>query len=348
MSVKVSLSRNPYKLIAISNESGMEVVLSPYGARIIAIRVPDRNGKLADVVLGYNSVKKYLEPGADPCFGSTVGRYAGRIDRGRFSLDGVAYQLPCNDGSNCLHGGLSGIDKKDWYSEPLENGIRFSHNSPDGDNGFPGNVKISVTYTLSNDGALELSYEATSDKATPLNLTNHVYLNLAGEGTETVLNHVLQVNAEEMLPVLPNLIPTGSLDPVENTPFDFRVPKALGLHIDSPHEQLKHGGGYDHTWVLSKQHSGDSEDAAATLYDPESGRFLEVYTTEPGVQVYTSNFLDGSLKGKSGKPYQHRSAACLETQHFPDSPNQPEFPNTILRPEETFESKTVYKFSVRR
>lgn len=327
------------------NAHGMTVRLADYGARITSIKVPDRDGRMADVVLGYHDIQSYKTAHKKPYFGATLGRYAGRIAAGRFTLDGVTHELEQNNGPNHNHGGITGFDKVTWQAERMgEDSIRFHYRSPDGEEGYPGNLSASVTYTLTDGNSLIIDYRATTDQATPVNLANHAYFNLAGEGAETVLDHSLQVNADGFLRIDDTSIPTGELSPVAGTPFDFRDAKPIGRDIETDDVQLSRGSGYDHTFVLDDS-MRDVPALAATLIDPSSGRVLEVLTVEPGLQVYTANFLDGSLVGKSGKPYLKRSAVCLEAQHFPDSPNRPGFPNTILRPGEVYESRTVYRFS---
>jgi aldose 1-epimerase len=333
-------------LFELKNVHGMSVRLAAYGARVTSIVVPDRAGNLADVVLGYNDVESYKTAPKKPYLGVTLGRYAGRIAGGRFTLDGKEYQLRCNGGPNHGHGGVVGFDKVTWAAERITDGVRFSYRSQDGEEGYPGNLDVSVTYTLTDDNALAIDYRAKTDKATPINLSNHSYFNLAGEGSETALNHILVIDAEGVLRIDENSIPTGQIMPVAATAFDFRTPKRIGERIDRKEEQLVLGKGYDHTFVLNRA-AGDPATLVATLHDPESGRFMEVFTQEPGLQLYTSNFLDGSLVGKSGRPYLKRSAVCLETQHFPDSPNKEGFPSTILRAGGVYQTRTVYRFSTR-
>ncbi|VGO20691.1 aldose epimerase family protein [Pontiella sulfatireligans] len=326
----------------LKNRNGMEVRLATYGARITSIKVPDRDGNFSDVVLGYDEIESYKTAFKKPYFGCVLGRNAGRIDKGHFSLDGVDYQLAVNNGPNHNHGGMIGFDKVEWAAESLKNGMRFSRRSPDGEEGYPGNLDVSVTYTLSDNNDLKIDYRATTDKATPVNLSNHSYFNLAGEGAQTVLDHELMIVAKSILEIDKTSVPTGIKLPVAGTPFDFRAAKAVGRDIGEGHEQLSYGSGYDHNFVLN-----DGSTIAAELYDPSSGRLMQVVTDQPGIQLYTANFLNGGLTGKSGRPYQRRSALCLETQHFPDSPNQPIFPNTILRPGEEYKTTTIYRFSVR-
>ena len=322
----------------------MEVRVASYGARITSIKVPDRNGAMADVVLGFNTVEPYRSSVKKPYLGATLGRYAGRIANGRFNLDGVEHLLAKNNGPNHNHGGVTGFDKVVWDAKQLRSGVQFNYTSPDGEEGYPGTLKARVTYTLTDANELIIDYRATTDRATPVNLSNHTYFNLAGEGSDTVLDNELMIDAEEMLPIDRTSVPTGKIASVAGTPFDFRMSKPVGRDIDQTNEQLARGSGYDHTFVLNPKKG--AKNPAATLYEKTSGRKLEVFTDQPGLQLYTANFLDGSLNGKSGKPYLKRSSLCLETQHFPDSPNQPQFPNTILRPGETYQTKTIYQFSV--
>jgi aldose 1-epimerase len=326
---------------SLKNRNDMEVTLATYGARITSIKVPDRNGDFADVVLGYDAIESYKTATKKPYFGCVLGRNAGRIAKGKFELDGVQYTLACNNGPNHNHGGVIGFDKVEWSAERLDSSVRFSYGSREGEEGYPGNLNVTVTYTLTDDNELQIDYHATTDKATPVNLSNHSYFNLAGEGAPTVLDHELMIDADAMTPIDDSSVPTGKIVPVVGTPFDFRTAKSVGRDIDQENGQLKNGSGYDHNFVLN----GDN--VAATLYDPLSGRLMEVLTDQPGIQLYTANFLKGGLTGKSGRPYQRRSALCLETQHFADSPNKPDFPSTILRPGEEYKTQTIYRFSVR-
>jgi len=337
------------RLYTLSNESGMTVSVTNYGATVTSIVVPDRDGELADVALGYDSVEGFINAIDRPYFGSVVGRYGNRIAKGKFTIDGEEYTLATNNGENHLHGGNMGFDKVVWDAEVSgENSVTFTHHSRDGEEGYPGNLVLSVTYSLTEDNGLKMEYHATTDKATPLNVTNHTYFNLAGEGSGTINNHTLMINASRFTPVDAGLIPTGELRNVKKTPFDFRKAKAIGKDIDVENEQLEFGLGYDHNWVLDRK--GDDLELAAVLHDPRSGRTLEVLTTEPAIQFYGGNFLDGRLTGKSGKPYHHRNGLCLETQHSPDSPNKPvskDWPSVILRPGETYETTTIYRFSAK-
>jgi aldose 1-epimerase len=328
----------------LKNAKGMEVRVAAYGARITSIKVPDRNGDFADVVLGFDTVEPYRSSPKKPYLGVTLGRYAGRIANGRFTLDGVEYVLAKNSGPNHNHGGVIGFDKVVWDAKQAGNSVTFSRTSPNGEEGYPGNLDVSVTYTLTEKNELIIDYRATTDRATPVNLSNHSYFNLAGEGSQTVLLHDLKINADAMLPIDKTSVPTGEIVPVADTPFDFRQPKRVGRDIDPPNEQLANGSGYDHTFVLNPRKADLAP--VATLHEKTSGRMMKVFTDQPGLQLYTANFLDGSLTGKSGRPYARQSALCLETQHFPDSPNQSQFPNTILRPGENYQSQTTYQFTV--
>ena len=336
----------PVELLTLTNASGMEVRAISYGAIIRSIRVPDRDGRPGDVVLGHDSLDGYVH--RSRYFGAVVGRFGSRIAKGRFTLDGTTFQLTTNNGANHLHGGVKGFDKRVWTAEPFERGgdtgVVLSYKSLDGEEGYPGTADVRVTYTLRSDDALVIDYEASTDKATPINLTQHTYFNLAGQAGGDVLGHELTVNASSFVPVDDAQIPTGEIASVAETPFDFRTPHAIGERIDADHEQIRHGGGYDHNFAIDRRGNGLAR--AALLVEPRTGRTLAVETTEPGLQVYSGNKLDGTMVGKSGRPYERRSGLCLETQHFPDSPNQPNFPTTILRPGERFASRTVFAFGV--
>jgi aldose 1-epimerase len=333
-------------VITMKNARGMEVRAIPYGAIVTSIRVPDRDGHFDDVVLGFDNSESYVT-GNSPYMGAIVGRYGNRIAKGMFTLDGQAYTLATNNGPNHLHGGNKGFDKVVWQAEEFRDadrvGVIFRHTSPDGDEGYPGTLKVQVTYSLNDRNEFTVDYVATSDKATPVNLTQHSYFNLTGAARD-VLAHEVTINADRYTPVNSTLIPTGSMASVEGTPFDFRQPMAIGARINLDDEQLRYGNGYDHNFVLNRQR--DELVHAARVYEPSTGRVLDVSTTEPGVQFYTGNFLDGSIKGKSGRGYERRFGFCLETQHFPDSPNQPQFPSTIVRPGAEYRSRTVFAFSV--
>ncbi|MGB0655748.1 MAG: aldose epimerase family protein [Pirellulales bacterium] len=337
------------KLYTLKNESGMTVRVTNYGAIITSIIVPDRNGKQADVALGYDRVEDYINAVDKPYFGAVVGRYGNRIAKGEFTLDGETYSLLQNNGENHLHGGAIGFDKVVWAVDEYVEGksLTLSYLAKDKEEGYPGNLELIIVYTLADDNSLVVDYHATTDKATPINVTQHTYFNLKGEGQGTILDHKLMLNAKTFTPVDESLIPTGEMPAVAGTPFDFTTAKAIGRDIDQQNEQLVFGLGYDHNWILNKDGKEGELSLAAQVHEPSSGRVMEIYTTEPGIQFYCGNFLDGRLKGKSGKPYVHRGGFCLETQHFPDSPNQPNFPSTILKPGETYESKTVFKFSAK-
>lgn len=328
------------ELLTLANAHGMELRVMTYGGIIVSLKVPDRDGIPGDVVLGYDSLAGYLRD--SPYFGAIVGRYGNRIARGRFTLGGVEYRLATNNGPNHLHGGVRGFDKVVWSADPFRTdssaGVTFRHTSPDGDEGYPGTLQAAVTYTLTSRNELILDYEATTDRATPVNLTQHSYFNLAGSGD--ILGHVLELAADHYTPVDATLIPTGAIAPVEQTPFDFRTPQRIGARIGEDHEQLRYGGGYDHNFVLTRPDTGLV--LAARLTDSLSGRTLEIRTTEPGVQFYSGNFLDGSITGKQRTVYRRRTGLCLETQHFPDSPNHPGFPATILEPGQVYRSRTVW------
>ena len=337
------------KLYTLENESGMTVRVTNYGAIITSIIVPDRNGKRADVALGYDRVEDYINAVDKPYFGAVVGRYGNRIAKGEFTLDGETYSLLQNNGENHLHGGAIGFDKVVWAVDEYVEGksLTLSYLAKDKEEGYPGNLELTIIYTLADDNSLVVDYHASTDKATPINVTQHTYFNLKGEGQGTILDHKLMLNAKTFTPVDESLIPTGEMPAVAGTPFDFTTAKAIGRDIDQQNEQLVFGLGYDHNWILNKDGKEGELSLAAQVHEPSSGRVMEIYTTEPGIQFYCGNFLDGRLKGKSGKPYVHRGGFCLETQHFPDSPNQPNFPSTILKPGETYESKTVFKFSAK-
>jgi aldose 1-epimerase len=335
------------KLYTLTNSNGLKAGIMTYGAILVSLEVPDRNGELDDVTLGYDDLAGYIKE--NPYFGVIVGRYGNRIAKGRFSLDGTTYQLATNNEENHLHGGVKGFDKVVWNAQPFEQddavGVKLTYLSKDGEEGYPGNLECSATYTLTNNDELKVSYEAQTDKATPVNLTHHSYFNLAGQGKGDILGHELMINADRFTPVDKGLIPTGELQTVKTTPMDFTKPCAIGARINDDFEQLKYGLGYDHNWVLNKE--GQELTLAARAYEPTSGRVLEIYTTEPGIQFYSGNFLDGTITGKQGRVYKKRYGFCLETQHFPDSPNKPQFPSTILRPGQKYTHLTVHKFYTR-
>ena len=318
-----------------------------YGGIIVSLQAPDKNGKLGDVVHGFDSLDGYL--GEHPYFGALIGRYGNRIARGRFTLDGRTYTLATNNDANHLHGGLIGFDKVVWAAKPFEGdagpGVELTYVSPDGDQGYPGELAATVIYTVTERNELRIDYHATTNKPTVLNLTNHTYFNLNGGGSGTVLDHELTIEADHYTPIDSTLIPTGKLEGVGGTPFDFHQPAKIGARINDQGEQIANGLGYDHNFVIRRSTASELE-LAARVRDPTTGRVLEVLTTEPGVQFYSGNFLDGTVAGKSGVKYPRRSALCLETQHFPDSPNQENFPSTVLRPGQTYDSTTVFRFSV--
>ncbi len=327
------------ELYTLTNAAGIEARVCTYGGTLVALLLPDRAGARADVLHGFDTLDGYLGP--HPYFGALIGRYGNRIARGRFTLDGVNYQLATNNGPNHLHGGPGGFHTALWRAEPADDSLTLSYVSPDGEEGYPGTLQARVTYRLSEAGELRIDYEATTDRPTILNLTNHAYFNLAGDGD--ILDHELRLDAPHYLPVDETQIPTGELAPVAGTPFDFTTPTAIGARINADDEQLRiASGGYDHCWAFA--HGGDLATPVAFVREPRSGRTLELFTTQPGVQFYTANFLDGSIRGKGGRAYQKHSAFCLETQHFPDSPNQPAFPSTVLRPGEVYRHTTIFRF----
>ena len=336
----------PVDLHILTNRTGAETAITNYGGIVVWLKVPDRKGNLGDVVLGYDSLDGYRNDKA--YLGALIGRYGNRIAHGKFILDGITYTLPQNNGENTLHGGIKGFNKQVWQAEeiPGPNGpaLRLHYVSKDGEEGFPGNLSVQVIYTWTDQNELKIEYSATTDKDTVLNLTQHSYFNLAGAGSGDVLQHQVTLHSDHFTVIDSTLIPTGEIRSVQGTPFDFRTPVAIGGRIDDNDQQLKYGIGYDHNWVLESGRS-DAPFLAAQAYDPHSGRTLKVWTTEPGIQFYSGNFLDG-IRGKAGKIYNRRDAFCLETQHYPDSPNHPNFPSTVLKPGEHYHSITVYKFSV--
>ncbi|MGM9475748.1 aldose epimerase family protein [Pedobacter sp. GSP4] len=331
------------KLYTLKNKSGATVTISNYGGRVVSLLVPDKDNKLTDVVLGYDSIGAYRKKG-EPFFGALIGRYGNRIGKGKFTLAGKTYDLQLNDGVNTLHGGTDGFFSKVWDAKQLDGEkLELTYVSKDGEAGYPGKLDVKVTYTLTEDNALQIDYLATTDKATIVNLTNHAYFNLNGEGNKTILDHELTIDANAYTPVDSTLIPTGKLEPVAGTAFDFNKAKTIGKSIDEQDEQLKFGKGYDHNFALTHH---DGKTPVATVKSPVTGIILEVYTVEPGLQFYSGNFLTGVDKdGKGLKSYPHRSAFCLETQHFPDAPNHANFASTVLKPGETYKTSTTYKFS---
>src|SRR5450631_359694 len=334
------------ELYTLTNAKGMEAGIITYGGTVVSLTAPDRNGKYADVVLGMDDVAGYMK--ATAFFGAIIGRYGNRIGHAQFTLEGKTHKLPANDHANTLHGGPAGFDKHVWSAVPGSSAdgetLELTYVSKDGEAGFPGTLTSKVVYTLTADNALKIDYTATTDKPTVVNLTNHSYFNLAGQGEGDILAHEVMIDAARFTPVDSGLIPTGELRPVAGTPFDFTKPTAVGARIETADEQIKFGMGYDHNWVLNKGAGGLTK--AAEVHEPKSGRVMEVWTTEPALQFYTGNFLDGTLHGK-GKTYVRRGALCMETQHYPDSPNQPSFPSTELKPGATYHTTTVYRFSAR-
>ncbi|MEZ5106227.1 MAG: aldose epimerase family protein [Draconibacterium sp.] len=330
-------------LFTLKNKSGMVVTLTNYGAKIVSIYAPDKKGNFADVLLGFKSVDDYTKYGAS--HGAVVGPFANRIANASFTIDGETYHFPVNNGSACLHSGPDSWYRKVWDAKQNGNSVTFSLESADGEFGFPGNKTAKTTYTLTDDNELKIDYEITTDKACHINITNHSYFNLRGEGNGDILNHVLVINADKSTPVNSEMIPTGEIEDIRGTDLDFTTPHVIGDRIDSDNQMLQYGSGYDFNYIINKT---DNELAfAASAFEPESGRYMEVFTTEPGVQLYTGNHLSGQEIGKSGVGYGKRTGFCLETQHFPDSPNQPAFPSTLLNPGETYQSTTIYKFSVK-
>ena len=337
---------NAVAIYTLTNAHGAEARITNYGGIVVSLKVPDKHGKLGDVVLGFDNIEGYEKH--SPYFGALIGRYGNRIAKGKFSLDGADYTLAVNNGPNSLHGGKVGFDKVVWTAKEVHPtggvGLALHHVSKDGDEGYPGTLTVDVTYTLTDDNALKIDYTATTDKDTVVNLTNHSYFNLNGAGNGDILHHVAMINADKFTPIDATSIPTGKLESVAGTPFDFRHPTAIGKRIAAHDPQIKNGGGYDHNYVLNKT-GGHATALAARVSSPESGRVMTVTTDQPGVQFYTGNFLDGTFAGKGGHIYKKRFAFCLETQHFPDSPNQPSFPTTELKAGEKLHSTTTYKFT---
>lgn len=334
-------------LYTLKNKNGVEITVTNFGARVVEFWAPDKNGKFDDIVLGHDHIDKYVNYQGERFLGATIGRFGNRIADGKFTLDGKAYQLPTNDGPNSLHGGAKGFDMVVWEVNPISvQMLEFTYLSEDGEQGYPGNLKVKMTYELTDDNEFIVTHHATTDKKTVINLTHHSFFNLHGAGNGTINDHELMLNASRFTPVNEVLIPTGELLPVDITPMDFRQSTLVGKRVSGDYEQLKFGNGYDHNWVLERKTEKDIE-LAATVYEPESGRFLEVFTTEPGIQFYGGNFFDGTIIGKNGKKYEYRASLALETQHFPDSPNHSGFPSTVLTPDETYKHICIYKISIK-
>ncbi|WP_445589420.1 aldose epimerase family protein [Sunxiuqinia sp. A32] len=334
-------------LYILKNKNGLEMAVTNFGARVVELWIPDKDGNFADVVLGHNNIDEYVNYEGERFLGATIGRFGNRIATGQFELDGVTYQLPLNNGPNSLHGGFNGFDMVVWDATQIsDNEIEFRYISKDGEEGYPGTLSVDMTYQLTDDNEFVVTHRAVTDKSTIINLTHHSFFNLHGEGNGSINDHILMLNADKYTPVDSVLIPNGELGEVENTPMDFRIPTEIGSRLGVEFQQLKYGGGYDHNWVLNRKSDKDIE-LAATVYEPASGRFMEVLTTEPGIQFYGGNFFDGSIVGKCGKTYDYRGSLALETQHYPDSPNQPEFPSTVLNPAENYYHVCIYKFGVK-
>ena len=343
---QTEVNNAPVDLYVLKNKAGMEVSITNFGARIVTVMVPNKNGEMKDVVLGFDNIKDYVNIPSD--FGAAIGRYANRIKDGKFVLDGETIQLPQNNFGHSLHGGPQGWQYQVFKAEPINGtSVKMTYLSPDGDANYPGNVTATIIYTLTEDNSIDIKYEATTDKKTIINMTNHSYFNLSGDASKPITNDILYINANNFTPVDNTFMTTGEILPVAGTPMDFTTPKAIGKDIDNyDYEQLKNGNGYDHNWVLNT--NGDIKKLAAKVTSPASGIGLEVYTNEPGVQVYTGNFLDGTVKGKKGIVYGQRHAVCLEVQHYPDSPNKPQWPSVILEPGQKYNSRCIYKFTVEK
>jgi aldose 1-epimerase len=339
-------SEQKIQVFTLTNKNGCEAKITNFGGKVMTLKVPDKNGNIGDVVLGYETAEEYVD--GNPFFGAMVGRYGNRIGDASFTLDGKTYELPKNDGDNHLHGGPEGFHNVIWNAEKItregNEALKLTYVSEDGEMGYPGKLDVTVIYTLTRENELKIEYKATTSKATVLNLTHHSFFNLKDAGESKILDHELKINGEFFTPVSKELIPTGEIRPVENTPMDFTEAKAMGDGINSNYQQIQYGNGFDHNWVLNKPERGKLT-LAATVYEPTTGRKMEIYTTEPGMQFYAGNFLDGTDLGKNDVAYEQRTGFCLETQHFPDSPNQVHFPSPVLKPEETYTQTTIYKFS---
>ena len=344
---ETTLDGKAISLYTLESGNGMTMQVTNYGGRVVSLWVPDKEGKYEDVVLGYDNIDKYLNNPGERYLGTVVGRYANRIAKGQFELDGNKYQIPVNNNGNALHGGPGGIDSVVWNVDKVTgNELHLSYISPDGDQGFPGTLNMKMVYILTPDNEFKITYEATTDKPTIVNLSHHSYFNLKGEGNGTALDNYMTLNASNIVPINEVCIPTGKLMPVEGTPFDFRKAHLIGDRIGNDNEQLKNGTGYDHCWVIDKK-TNDGVELAAVVYEPVSGRVMEVYTDQPGIQFYSSNWFDNVTTGKSGKPYKVRESLALETQKFPDSPNHPDFPSTRLDPGEVYKHTCIYKFTAK-
>lgn len=331
-------------LYTLRSEKGLTMQVTNFGGRVVTLWVPDKNGKYEDVVYGHSNIDEYINYEGERCLGPVVGRYANRIAKGKFTIDGVEYQLPLNNNGQTLHGGFNGFDMKIWNVDSVNtNSIQFSYVSPDGEEGFPGTVTTKMVYTLTPDNEFKITYEATTDKTTHVNLSHHSFFNLKGAGNGTITDHLLTINASAITPVDSVLIPTGEIAPVEGTPFDFRKATTIGERINQENTQLKNGQGYDHNWVVDRKSANDVE-FIASLYEPISGRVMEVWSDQPGIQFYSGNFLDGKVIGKYGKAHRYREAVALETQKYPDTPNQPTFPSTLLKSGEVYKQTCIYKF----
>lgn len=336
------------KLYTLDSGNGITMQVSNFGGRVISLWTPDKDGKYEDIVFGHDNIDKYLNYEGERCLGPVVGRYANRIAKGQFTIDGVKYQLPVNNNGQTLHGGPDGFDMKIWNVDSIsKNRIQLSYASPDGEEGFPGTVNVKMIYTLTPENEFKITYSATTDKPTHVNLSHHSFFNLKGAGNGTITDHLLTINASGITPVDSVLIPTGKITSVEGTPFDFRTPTTIGARIDADDQQLKNGLGYDHNWVVDRK-TGKDVEFIASLYDPTSGRVMEVWSDQPGIQFYSGNFLDGKVIGKYGKAHNYREAVALETQKYPDTPNQPQFPSTRLNPGEEYVQTCIYKFSTKK
>lgn len=344
---QVTIDGKKTDLYILKNKNGLEITVTNFGAHVVEIWAPDKNGKFEDIVLGHDHIDKYIHYQGERFLGATIGRYGNRIAEGKFTLDGKTYQLPINDTPNSLHGGFKGFDRVVWdIEQPDGHTLLFHYLSKDGEEGYPGNLDVSMKYELTDNNEFIITHEAVTDRKTVVNLTHHSFFNLHGAGNGSINDHLLMIHAGQYLPVDKNLIPTGVVEEVEGTPMDFRRPCLIGERLESEFEQLKHGHGYDHNWVLDRKTASEIE-LAATVYEPVSGRYMEVWTTEPGIQFYGGNFFDGTMTGKDGKSYEYRASLALETQHFPDSPNQPSFPSTVLEPGQTYKHICIYKIETK-